>query len=97
MLPNLLAHGVADARLMRRLARRVARFHATAATGQGVDEFGSLATVTANWKENLSQIAPFMDRVVSSGVIDFLRHYVVGLPERARRPARAPRGERPCS
>jgi uncharacterized protein len=76
MLPNLLAEGTADPRLMRRLAKRVARFHATAATGQGVDEFGSLATVTDNWEENFTQIGPFLDRVVSSSVNDFLRRYV---------------------
>ena len=41
-----------------------------------MDEFGRLATVTANWDENFSQIAPFVDRVVSSAVNDSLRRYV---------------------
>ncbi len=52
MLPNLLARDAVQARLMHRLARHLARFHATAATGRGVAEYGSPAAIRANWREN---------------------------------------------
>src|SRR5688572_8653895 len=59
MLPNLLAHGQVNTRLVQRIARHLADFHATAATGLGVDEFGSLASVWANLDESFVQMAPF--------------------------------------
>jgi uncharacterized protein len=65
MLPNLLARGQADTRLVQRIARHLADFHSTAATGPGVDEFGSLATVRANWDESFAQMVPFLGRTIS--------------------------------
>jgi aminoglycoside phosphotransferase family enzyme/predicted kinase len=76
MLPNLLASGQADERLIRRIARRVARFHAGAATGAGVDEHGSPAAIRANWDENFDQTAPFLGRAVDPPVNDVIRRYV---------------------
>ena len=54
MLTALLERGAADAALMRRVAERLARFHAGARTGSGVDEHGGVATIRANWEENLA-------------------------------------------
>ena len=55
MLPNLLDRGEGDERLMRRLAQQLAEFHAAAATGDGVDEYGSTDTLRTNWDENFAQ------------------------------------------
>jgi aminoglycoside phosphotransferase family enzyme/predicted kinase len=76
MLPNLLASGEVDARLVRRIARRVARFHAEAATGAGVDEHGSPAAIRANWDENFDQAAPFLGRALAPSINDVIRRYV---------------------
>jgi aminoglycoside phosphotransferase family enzyme len=57
MLPALLARGEADVRLMRRIARRLERFHRRAATGPDVDEYGAPAVIRANWAENFTQMA----------------------------------------
>jgi aminoglycoside phosphotransferase family enzyme len=76
MLPNLLAAGDVDTRLARRIARTLARFHASAATGPGVDEYGSLGTVVANWKENFVQMEPFVGRTVTSELNEHIRAYV---------------------
>jgi uncharacterized protein len=65
MLPNLLASGAADHRLMRRLGHHLARFHASAATGNGVDEYGSLPTVRSNWDENFAQMNPRLGQMLS--------------------------------
>ena len=84
MLPRLLDEGAVDAALVRRIARRLARFHETAATGAGVDEYGALAMVRANWEENFAQTAPFVGRVVAANVHAAIAAYVErGLRENA--------------
>lgn len=55
MLPALLERDEANERLMQRVARQLADFHAAAPTGLGVDEYGSLATLRGNWAENFTQ------------------------------------------
>lgn len=64
MLPNLLDKGAVDVRLVRRIGRQLARFHATAATGEGVDEYGHSSAIRANWDENFAQTASFDERVL---------------------------------
>jgi aminoglycoside phosphotransferase family enzyme/predicted kinase len=81
MLPRLLAEGAVDARLVRRIARKLARFHAQAATGPGVDEYGTPAAVRANWRENFEQTAPFVGSVVDTDVhqriVAFVERFLV--------------------
>ena len=55
MLPVVLERGLADDRLVERIARQLAEFHAHAATGDGVDDYGRLASIRANWNENFEQ------------------------------------------
>jgi aminoglycoside phosphotransferase family enzyme/predicted kinase len=76
MLPALLARGSADERLMVRLARHLTGFHATAATGSGVNEYGGVATLRHNWEENFAQTEPFVGRTLTTEVRDFIRTYV---------------------
>lgn len=64
MLTVLLARSGATPVLLRRLARLVARFHGQAATGSGVDSFGSPAAIARNWRENLAQLRPFVGRTL---------------------------------
>jgi uncharacterized protein len=87
MLPVLLERGDADDRLMQRLARGLADFHASAATGSGVDEHGSIAAIRANWDENFAQtsalptekceaIRAYVDRFLATNA-DLLERRVV--------------------
>lgn len=62
--------------LVRRIARVMARFHATAATGPGVDEHGGHDTLTANWDENFSQCEPYVDQSVPAAEFRLIRAYV---------------------
>jgi uncharacterized protein len=55
MLPTLLERGEGDQRLMQRIASTLCAFHSAAATGEGVDEYGSLETIRTNWAENFTQ------------------------------------------
>jgi aminoglycoside phosphotransferase family enzyme/predicted kinase len=70
MLPNLLENGECDARLVQRIARQLAEFHARAATGPGVDEYGSLDALHANWDENFSQTQTQTQTQTRTGLID---------------------------
>lgn len=76
MLPVLLFRGAADAHLLQRIARRVARFHGVAATGPGVDTFGSPAAIRANWDENFRQTDAFVDRTLPAHLHDAVAAYV---------------------
>jgi len=76
MLPALLERGMVDDRLMDRLARRLAEFHAGAATGDGVDEHASLSSLAANWDENFSQTANFVGRTISAEQHACIQAYV---------------------
>ena len=76
MLPELLAHGDVDSRLARRIGRTLARFHAAAATGPGIDEYGTRATVAGNWDENFDQMAPFVGGTVAHEINENIRAYV---------------------
>jgi uncharacterized protein len=76
MLPRLVARGEAAPPLFGRIARRLARFHAAAATGPGVDEFGSLATVRSNWDENFRQTQSFVGHTLLTERRDGIRGFV---------------------
>lgn len=90
MLPALLERDAVGGPLVRRIARRLARFHAAAATGPGVDEWGSPEAIRANWEENFHQETPFVGRVLPASceerieayARDFLRDHAVSLAER---------------
>jgi uncharacterized protein len=76
MLPNLLARRRVDARLLRRIARRLARFHATAPTGPGIDEFGDIRAVRKNWDENFQQTEVFVGQTLPRERRDHIREFV---------------------
>ncbi len=76
MLPALLERDAVDAPLVRRIARRLARFHAAAATGPGVDEWGTLDAIRANWDENFRQETPFVGRTLPATCETTIEAYV---------------------
>jgi aminoglycoside phosphotransferase family enzyme/predicted kinase len=80
MLTALLERGAADDRLMERLARQLADFHAEAATGIGVDEHGSLAGLRANWAENFAQTKAFIGRTITAPqyaeIAPYVEHFI---------------------
>lgn len=76
MLPALLDRGMADERLMDRLATRLAEFHDLAATGAGVDEHASPAALRTNWTENFSQTDIFVGRTIHAALRNDIRAYV---------------------
>ncbi len=65
-------------RLMRRIARLIARFHRRAATGAGVDEYGAPANIEANWRENFDQVRPYIGATLTATEFQLVERYVTG-------------------
>ena len=82
MLPHLLDRDAVDAALVRRIARVLARFHAKAVTGPGVDAWGVIAAVRANWEENFTQVAPFVGRTIPPAFHDRIATFVAETMEK---------------
>jgi aminoglycoside phosphotransferase family enzyme/predicted kinase len=61
MLASLLDRGEVDNQQMNAIAALLAGFHASAATGAGVDEYGSPAAIAANVAQNFDQLGGFVD------------------------------------
>jgi len=80
MLARLLERGEIDNAMMNELAELVVRFHAGAATGEGVDEHGALAAIRANVEENYAQLLPYRGELGSlttegkPAVISLIQH-----------------------
>src|SRR5947208_3152194 len=53
----------------------VARFHASAPTGPGVDEFGSLENVEAHCLGNFREIAPYVDVTIPRWELAAIQEY----------------------
>lgn len=79
MLDVMLERGELDNQMLNNVAGLLARFHAGAATGLGVDEHGAPAAVRLNVLENFEQLAPFVgapgegDAVLSPAHLEFLK------------------------
>ena len=80
MLPSVVERGDADNRLMDRIARRLARFHAQAATGPAINALGTLDAIRANWDENFDETRTFgedlLPRLTRSAVSEYVRSFV---------------------
>jgi len=65
LLTTLLARGVADAADLRRVARRIAAFHARAA--EAAPRWRRVAALADNLRENFRQTLPYLEKTVSGG------------------------------
>ncbi len=65
LLTSLLARGAADAADLRRVARRIAAFHARAAPA--APRWRRVAVLAENLRENFRETLPFLERTVSGG------------------------------
>jgi len=54
-----------DDKLVDRIAKIIADFHSKAETNRRISEFGSLAIIKTNWKENFEQTREFAGKTIS--------------------------------
>jgi len=65
ILSTLLEKKEVSEDLIERIAKIIAEFHAKAKTNQRTSEFGSLAIIETNWKENFEQTEEFIGKIVT--------------------------------
>jgi aminoglycoside phosphotransferase family enzyme/predicted kinase len=69
-LQTLLHKGEIHAEVVKRLARRIATFHAQAESGPHIAEYGRFAVVAGNARENFEQSAAHVGTTVSKSVFE---------------------------
>lgn len=74
-LSVLLERGQAGEAEVRRVARRIARFHRSAETGPEVTRTGALETVRFNAEENFRQTEPYIGRTLDRPLYERVRAY----------------------
>jgi aminoglycoside phosphotransferase family enzyme/predicted kinase len=75
LLSNLLEVDRVEPEQIERIARRLAEFHARAATGGEIDLYGQPRTIRRNTDENFAQLLPFVGRTISAAQLARLRAY----------------------
>jgi aminoglycoside phosphotransferase family enzyme len=65
MLNKLLEEKKVDNELIDRIAKIIAEFHSKAETNKRINEFGSLAIIETNWRENFEQTQEFIGKTIS--------------------------------
>jgi len=73
MMSKLLEKNQVDDRLVDRIAKIIAEFHSKAETSRKISEFGSIATIETNWKENYDQTKEFIDKTISNEDFKLIR------------------------
>jgi aminoglycoside phosphotransferase family enzyme len=76
MLSKLLEQNKVDDRLVDRIAKVIADFHSKAETNRHISEFGSLAVIETNWKENFDQTEEFIGKTISATDFKLIRKRV---------------------
>jgi aminoglycoside phosphotransferase family enzyme len=66
MMSELLEANKVDDKLIDRIAKVIADFHSKAETNKRISEFGSLATIEINWKENFEQTWEYVGKTISA-------------------------------
>jgi aminoglycoside phosphotransferase family enzyme len=73
MLSKLLEENAVDNKLVDRIAKIIAEFHAKAETDSRISEFGSLPIIETNWKENYDQTEEFIGKTISEEDFELIR------------------------
>jgi aminoglycoside phosphotransferase family enzyme len=76
MMSKLLEKNKVDDKLVDRIAKIIAEFHSKAETNRRISEFGSIATIETNWKENYDQTEEFIGKTISSEEFELIRNSI---------------------
>jgi aminoglycoside phosphotransferase family enzyme len=77
MLSNLLEENKVNEKLVDNIAKTIADFHSKAETVKQTSEFGSLAIIETNWKENFEQTTEYIGTTISAKEFKLIRENVV--------------------
>jgi aminoglycoside phosphotransferase family enzyme len=73
MMSELLEKNKVDNKLIDKIAKIIAEFHSKAETNRRISEFGSIATIETNWKENYDQTEEFIGKTISNENFELIR------------------------
>ena len=76
MMNKLLEENKVDSKLVDRIAEIIAEFHSKAETSRRISEFGSLAIIETNWKENFEQTREFVGKTISMKNFKLIRERI---------------------
>jgi aminoglycoside phosphotransferase family enzyme len=76
MMSKLLEKNHVDDKLVDRIAKIIAEFHSKAETNKRISEFGSLAVIETNWKENFDQTEEYVGKTISTEDFKLVRERV---------------------
>jgi aminoglycoside phosphotransferase family enzyme len=76
MLSELLRKNKVDDELIGGIAKTIADFHSQAETNRRISEFGSLAIIKMNWKENFEQTEEYVGKTISMKDFKLIREKV---------------------
>jgi aminoglycoside phosphotransferase family enzyme len=76
MLSRLLEENKVDSKLVDRIAKTIADFHAKAETNSQTSKYGSLAIIGTNWKENFEQTEEYIGKTISAEEFELIRESV---------------------
>jgi aminoglycoside phosphotransferase family enzyme len=82
MMSKLLEENKVDDRLVDRIAKIIAEFHSKAETSRRISEFGSLAIIETNWRENFAQTEEYVGKTISTEDFKLIRERVEGFMKR---------------
>ena len=73
MLTKLFERNEVNRELVDRIAKIIAEFHSKAETNAQISEFGSLAMIGTNWKENFDQTEEFIGKTLTKEDFEIVR------------------------
>ena len=76
MMNKLLEENKVNSKLIDEIAKIIAAFHSKAETNRRISEFGSLAIIETNWKENFEQTQEFVSKTISMKDFKFIRERI---------------------
>jgi aminoglycoside phosphotransferase family enzyme len=82
MMDKLLEEKKVDNKLIDRIAKTIAKFHSKAETNRRISEFGSLAIIETNWKENFEQTREFVGKTISMKNFKLIRERIYDFMKR---------------
>jgi hypothetical protein len=82
MMSKLLEENKVNNELIDRIAKIIAEFHSKAEANRRISEFGSLAIIETNWKENFEQTREFVSKTISMKDFRFIRERIDGFMKR---------------
>ena len=76
MMDKLLERNEIDEENIDEIARILAEFHEKAATGKGIDNYGSISVIKKNWNQNFNQTISLRENLIKKEIFDEIENGV---------------------